>query len=56
MRVKAPLPREVERYTIERCCLQAKLMPSHSKVASAVGEENQEELDDEEEEEDDVEI
>lgn len=34
VRTKAPLPREVERYTIERCCLQAKLMPSHNKGAS----------------------
>lgn len=31
VRVKAPLPREVERYTIDRCCLQARLMPSRAK-------------------------
>ena len=30
VRVKAGLPRELERYTIERCCLQAKMMPVRS--------------------------
>ena len=35
VRVKAPLPREIERYTIERCCLQARIMNAKEEKMTA---------------------